>query len=287
MTSGWRIPLGIAPLLGATFFVHSELHAQPVAVRTFASAPSCTSCTIVLTELLQFQLPDSLSFSTSARAVRLPSGAFLVVGEGKGALNETPVPALLDASGRFVRIIARSGQGPGEITVGRSAVVGPGDSVWVFDGGPSRHVFSPDVRYVRRDQFPLGRSLLALNDGQFVLASARGNSATAGYPLHFIDRNGIVGRSFGIDNPTIDPRRLSADRDDVQSYLTRDVVDGAGGTFWVHGALRFLLEQYDYSGRLLYRGQHALDGWYKDASEKKPGMGAFKGAALARISHQT
>jgi hypothetical protein len=228
-------------------------------------------------------LPDSLTFSQSARLVRLAGLGYIVVGNGRGGLNETPLAALLDSAAQFVRLIGRQGQGPGEISVARLALAMPGDSVWIFDGSARKHVFTPDLQFAHRENFAPGSSLARLSGGKIVVAAVLRTAAQAGLPLHFVASNGTILQSFGVDEPEIDARRLAADGDDVQSFLAREIVPGYGGDFWVFSAPRFLFERFDSAGHLRFRGQHALDGWYRQASEAKPGMGAFKGAALTEI----
>ena len=52
--------------------------------------------------------------------------------------------------------------------------------------------------------------------------------------------------------------------------MYRSLTPGANNTFWVQNPTRFLLERYDYTGRLLAQGRHELSGWYKEASERRP-----------------
>jgi hypothetical protein len=266
MTSRFPAFPAIVWFLAATVTVGT---AQQTQSRTISSTPMCARCTISIEPVATLRLPtDSLSFDVGARLLRLANGGFLA-----SELTETHIPALFDASGTFVRLIARAGQGPSEIE--RSAqdplVVGHGDSVWIFADG-QRHVFTPDMRYVRKDVLNhVEGTPLALPNGTIVIAAVNVSPLGAGYPLHIINRTGDIVRSFGLDAPITDPRSQYAAR----SLFGREFTAGESGTFWVNRPTRgFLLEQYDVNGNLRARGTHALDGWYKEATEARYGSGS-------------
>jgi hypothetical protein len=83
-----------------------------------------------------------------------------------------------------------------------------------------------------------------------------------------------------VTDAAFDPRVLAARGDYPSAYFHRRLTSAAGSSFWVYNPTRFLLEQYDFSGRLLRQARHALDGWYKEASARDPGMGEFQGNRL-------
>ena len=260
-----------------------RLAAQVPTSPPITSTPSCASCSIAIRGSLTLTLPDSLSFSPTARVLRLPARrGYLIFGEATGGLNETPVPALLDTAGRFVRLIARVGDGPGEIRRVMTSVVSTGDSVWVI-GNRARNVFSPEINFVRRDPYPSARNVVVGSAGQDVISAFMGTPQQAGLPLHVVSRNGTILQSFGSNDVSIDPRRLEALGDDIQNALLRELMSSPDGTLWAFSTNRFVLEQYRFDGRLIYRAQRSLDGWYKEASERMPGMGEFKGVPVVQV----
>jgi hypothetical protein len=251
-------------------------HAQAVPLRDFSSTPTCATCRIVLDSGVILRLPhDSLSFGYTSRLAKLRDGSFL-----GWELNETRVPARFGADGAFGRIIARSGVGPGEMGSIWDIFVGRGDSIWVMDHGPwTWHVLTPDAGYVRREPLePEPSDMIHTPDGRVIAAAWITTPISAGLPLHLLDQSGTVLRSFGLDQ-ALTPQELRMDR----SLLSRRIARGAGNTFWAYSPTRFFLERYDTDGRLLARLRHAMDGWYRVASENQPGEGDFPGRPIGMV----
>jgi hypothetical protein len=249
----------------------SAAHSQAtIPLRTIASQPSCATCSIELDVVATLALPtDSLSFGIETRLTRLSNGTFVVWG-----LTETKSPVLFDASGRFSRVLAREGQGPGELGYVDLAVAGPADTLWVISRG-RKHVFTSGGRFVRAENVTQFEDVLWFAGGGAVIAALEGSSQATGYPLHVLDRAGSITRSFGVNRAELGPARLAATGDDSSSYLQRALTRGANETFWASSPRRFLLEQYDQTGRLINQGRHAVDGWYKDLSERRSAPRTF------------
>src|SRR5690606_9228281 len=119
-------------------------------------------------------------------------GRVLVIG-----LNETPSPALLDQRGNFVRLLSRSGAGPGEYQYPHKIVIAPHDTVWVIESAGRRHVYAPDMRWVRSEQFRSVGPMLVAPNGNMVVARRIPDAERAGYPLHLMRPDGQIIRSFG------------------------------------------------------------------------------------------
>jgi hypothetical protein len=139
------------------------------------------------------------------------------------------------------------------------------------------------MQFVRTDRARDATDLFAVGRDAHVIASTISTPAHAGFPLHLTNREGQVISSFGVDDPTLDPRKLEATGDLRQTFLDRQLVPGAAGTFWSYNPTRFLLQQYDFSGRLLAHARHGLDGWYAGATERKPSRGEHKGLQLMAV----
>jgi hypothetical protein len=265
------------------FLALSSARAQaPVPLRTISSLPSCSKCSIELDVVATLAPPvDSLSFGIQTKLTRLSNGTFVVWG-----LNETKSPVLFDPAGRFSRVLARRGQGPGELSSVDMVVAGPGDTIWVVAGG-RKNIFAPSGTFVRTQSLVQVDDLLWFTGGPTVIAAMNGSAERAGYPLHLLDGAGRITRSFGVDKADLDPRSFAATGDDASSYMSRFLTRGANRTFWVSSQTRFLLEQYDLTGRLLNQGRHALDGWYGDFSERAPGAGEFKGGSIGILQESS
>jgi hypothetical protein len=189
------------------------------------------------------------------------------------------VPALLSAAGEFITLVGRRGEAPGEIENAERAVVASHDSIWVIDGS-RKHVYTPDVRWVRTDRFRSIGDALVAPDGRIAFSRRISTPDRAGYPLHIMRPDGDIVRSFGVERPELDPRRLSAHGEDVATSMLRYIVPGGSDTFWTYNPNKFLLERYGFDGRLITRARHAMDGWYARASVTLPGLGEFKGTPL-------
>jgi hypothetical protein len=146
-------------------------------------------------------------------------------------------------------------------------------------------VFSPDAVFVRQDQI-LGRAgtdLLVASDGTVITAGEVGTREAAGYPLHIRTPSFSVRRSFGLRDPTLDPRQFAATGDERFLYLLRELAPADASSFWTYNPTRFLLERYGNDGNLLGRYRHALDGWYAESTRSKPSVGEFNGLALQGV----
>ena len=106
---------------------------------------------------------------------------------------------MYDSTGEVLRAFGRQGEGPGEFISVSQVVVGPYDSLFVFET-TKVSVLSPDAgEYVRRfwlDQVPMGRVRFAPDGTMYHVASAKREGR--GSVLH-LDRDGNLLGSFGGD----------------------------------------------------------------------------------------
>jgi hypothetical protein len=245
-----------------------------------SSTATCGRCRITFDTVAQISVPsDSLSLWLDSKILRLPSGQYLSI-----RLVETPSPALHDQKGNFIRLLSRQGTGPGEVSSLDESFValGAGDSVWVGDAR-KWHLFSPQLRYVRTENRHAAVGAIATPSGGLVMASMLSTPDRAGWPLHIVNSSGDIEKSFGIESPVLDPKALAAAGDYPGSYLFRHLVRQDDDTFWSYRASRFLLEQYDFRGRLLRNVVHLMDGWYGDAAEVPIGQVAPRGPGLSGV----
>jgi len=102
--------------------------------------------------------------------------------------------AVFDSIGGFLRVIGRSGDGPGEFRSISELLVAPGDSVWVKQ---SRRMTLLDADLAYADQWPMPMNATdwaLLPDGRMVFAGA--GQGRRAFRAHIVDRDGRVVESF-------------------------------------------------------------------------------------------
>jgi hypothetical protein len=196
--------------------------------------PSCEACSIRLDRVATLQGPEVPGEPITG--VRLPDGrlrvTFYPVGE---EIVE------FASSGKFSRILARSGKGPGEVSAARHLERIAGDTLLVFDAGRLQW-FDAGGTFVRALPFPLfAQNALYLGAGTLV-ANAQANSReTFGEPLHLIADYSRLVRSFGA------PAGLQFQPNLPYQILRSLTPDGSGG-FWAARPTAYTLENYDRTG---------------------------------------
>ena len=162
--------------------------------------------------------------------------------------------------GRLARVIGRAGQGPGEFERLRTLIPGPGDTLFAPDLGQGRiTMFGPDRALAGTLPMPFVLPDLVMPDGSFLVASQIGRSETIGYPMHVVDREGRVVRSFGTDEPQY--------RADLNHILTRKVAPGPDGTVWAMAPARYLLERWDPSTGERLQSTRIRSDWFRESIE--------------------
>lgn len=181
------------------------------------SDPVCRDCSVALAHVA--------TVGGSGGPSLLPVSNVAVDGRGRFFVAPTYAAgeiAMYDPRGRFVGHFGRTGEGPGEFAgFIHRLVVGPGDSIHVFEG--SRHsVVAPGLAsfaYVR--SLPVQPNYLAfLPNGRILVQQMVVGSGGVGLPFHEINAQGEIERSFGGDGPWdlskhytgIRPMRASGDR---------------------------------------------------------------------------
>lgn len=243
----------------------------------------------------------ALAFSMPAAAVagqdgdcescelRLREVARLGDRDGPGALHGIDGVVRVDARGRFVvarsggtellvfgpdsrfiQQIGRPGDGPGEFRRAASIVFGSGDSLYVFDNGQGRlSVFDPAFRLVRSTPVapvPSPR-IIALEDGQFVTALTVRTPERVGYPLHILDAEGTMSRSFGSLTREYGPG--------VQHSMSRALAAGAGGIVWAANNFRYEITAWDTTNRVRWGIERDV-AWFPPRVDRPPGSGGSR-----------
>lgn len=207
-----------------------------------ATQLSCTTCRIVVKPgvVLGNEDGEGIFDRIPSRALIGEKGhIFVAVRPGRSLAYE------FDSSGRFIRRIGRHGHGPGEYEEATGLLKGLNDSIVILDIRQLRRsVLSPAGKFVRSTPMPL-QSVLALQmrNGQQIVFSSSGSSEQVGRLFHVIDNVGSYVRSFG-DAP------MGAVMTDGQSRGLL-LAPSQGNTFWAHSYVRYVVQRWDQSGRLL------------------------------------
>lgn len=180
-------------VLGSTASAQST---QASAVTLLGEA-LCGVCAVRLTSAGKFGLADDDgALRGFVRLVsRSKDGRVLIANENGGA------PQVYDSTGRFFKMLGRSGSGPGEFRH-TSAMVPLNDGRWViFDDGLRRiNVFSAELRYLTSFSSPVRTYDAAQwRNDSIVVAANVATQAAFGMPLHTMRLGSDSLRSFAFD----------------------------------------------------------------------------------------
>lgn len=215
------------------------------------SIPSCQACAIVLI--------DSLALGT-AKDVNIPARVpgFLRDGHGKYYLTfegwSNQLVLAYDSLGAFAGVIGHYGQGPGEYRHTTKALLGPGDSLFVFEGNLIGHVFAPDGKYVRRADVAVGRPFAIASDrtGHILALKAESWPPTGG--AQQVIRNAPnAQRADSFEVFSVSTGRSFEVSSGKEKYSRADVLNsqaygGLDGTVWTMNSANYRLEQHDSRG---------------------------------------
>lgn len=166
---------------------------------------------------------------------RHPLGYRVLVPQG-GSGNE--VPMVYADDGSFIGPLGSHGDGPGAFLEPLFSRVGPGDSLWVFDGAGRASVFSPERVFAREITLPVAPwDAAILADGRLLVASA---ASGAPLPLLLLSADGTTIREIG-ESP---PGELLGNM--------RRIVVGPDQTIWTIAMLgSWRIEHWDTTGAAL------------------------------------
>jgi hypothetical protein len=160
------------------------------------------------------------------------------------------------SQGTWLRTLGRRGDGPGEFRQAWFLQMVPEDSLAVFDYGSGRlTVFTPDLQVARITPLRVPATRMALlPDGRIVVAALVMTRESAGLPLHLVDSQGRLERSFGADPPI-------QDASDFQQ-MSRKLAVGTGSTIWVAHLNHYAVEEWSVSGERLRRFERSVP-WFR------------------------
>ena len=146
-----------------------------------------------------------------------------------------------DAQGQFVRVVAGSGQGPGEVTRVADLQL-HADSLVIYEQDRLQ-VLAPTGEFVRSQRLPLPmvHRALPLTAALHVVNIGAFTPGTLGVPIHLLDGEEVE-KSFGADP--------SAPTDPVTPYLmVRALSRAPGGRFWTAPLTRYRVDEWDREGQ--------------------------------------
>jgi hypothetical protein len=215
---------------------------------------ACSSCVIHVDTLLQIRDPDGRGgLSTPSGIARTRDGNWLVTSfENPGQIS------VFSPTGRALRTVGRSGEGPGEYRSATLVTVGPADSVWVFDSQLMRvSVLDASLNYSRSYRV-VTRPVLDLTvfpDSRLLVSAEYRTGERAGFPLHVVEPDGRVTISLGTETP--------AYRSEEDTYLNRRSFWPADrSAVWTADIVRYRLQQWSLEGRKLKEINRNVD-WFR------------------------
>lgn len=223
-------------------------------------AGRCGGCSIsAIRGTTMGELEGPASFLGDPPARQDSRGRFYFAGNMAGGVQ------VFDSAGSYLRTIGRRGPGPGEFEIISAIAIDRADTVYVFDERYRRvTVISPDhemVRIAKVPAVPPSSSHAFLPDGKFVIGSMLLTREHVGYPLHVLDRDFAIERSFGADSGAF----LVKD----QLKYARAVTAGPDGEVWSAHLLDYVLEQWGRDGKKIREIRPEVD-WFPPSSPQRP-----------------
>ncbi|HYV98025.1 MAG TPA: 6-bladed beta-propeller [Gemmatimonadaceae bacterium] len=231
--------------------VHSGVAQTPTLV---PAKPTCPACRIALQESIALGEADGIGMLEADRnIVQRDSRGNFYVNDGVA-----PYYWVFDQRGQPLKRVGGRGSGPGEFQKITALAIGTNDSVYAFDFRLSRmSVLTSQGQFVRSVPTEYRPDLFehAVLGSRVVLNANIRTPDRVGLPVHLLDRNGRILRSFG---------SVEGDyRPDV-AYADRRVLAAAGpDAVWSGRSNRYLVERWDTAGRLLQSLEREPE-WFRE-----------------------
>lgn len=220
----------------ALLLCSAPLGAQAPSARVIGNQAACPTCRIERSNSVVLR-----DVPRGDELVQPPSGVVTGSGDLLYELRDDAV-FVYRRDGRFVRRLARSGSGPGEIRWPAELWSLPGDSMLVIDLGNQRAlVFAPTGAVVRQLAFPhrLRHGIVVRWPDRVIMSGPVAAPSGAGRALHelsFAGRSATIVRSFGPTEAASPARDLA-----LQHVFTRAGPDA----WWSMAPGRYELSRWD------------------------------------------
>lgn len=259
----------------------------PVAAQSthrVADAVACLSCRIELSPALDVgatEGPGMIDWRGGQALAALDS-------EGRIYLrgNFSTHVHVYDAEGRYLTTLGREGEGPGEFEGINGFVVGPADSLFVFDALLMRlSVFSPQLDFVRSAVLqvqPSGYEPISVpwDANHFYMTSHMRTAELIGWPIHSISRNGVRAESFGSDSGAYFPSQ-------PHSGL-RIIADAGANSLWSGRLAHYTIQRFAPGGKAPIEEIQRDAAWFPEpsAEDLETDHGAKRPPPLMQAMHQ-
>ena len=232
-----------------TAFIAAQPRISPASRVTIPAESECPRCSITVTRRLavgDLRGPGLLEHTTK---VAVDSrGRIYVPSRSAGAVR------VFDSTGRFVALIGRPGDGPGEFRDPGPVIVGSRDTLLILDRSRTRiSSFSPSYSHIASNPAPFMLGQLIRMERRSVAVVLDRSASVLGYPLVLLDREASVVRPFGTASPVADPRR--------PYDLYRTIANAGQGRIWSAWSNRYVVEQWDTAGKWLQQLERRTD-WF-------------------------
>ena len=221
--------------------------------RTELAGPECAACEIVAVPLV------TLGEAEGPGMLEAPYNHVRTDRQGRFFVSGGPSPffAVFDSSGKATHRIGRSGEGPGEFFWITEVAIDRADSVFAFDSARRLvSVFAPNLEFVRSFRFGFRQDGPALFVGTSLLVNTGIHTDDrVGLPLHVLDRDGSISRSFG----SLTGGVYRADMQDIID--SRQLAYADTDSFWAAHINQYLIERWTLDGRLL-EALHREPPWF-------------------------
>ncbi|WP_420462834.1 6-bladed beta-propeller [Candidatus Palauibacter sp.] len=229
---------GLSIALAAASLVQGATPASGQDFVTIESDAACASCGLSLTHMVTLGSLDDPSVGFTKSVAIESSGRILVLGH-----EVTPHELMVfDPEGAFVRVIGRDGEGPGEFSFVMTGALTTGDSLHLFDDDLLREtVLTPTFDVARTLRLPVRvRETVFLDDGRIVVQSSMATPDLVGHPLHLLDRERNIVKSFGSADQVIRP--------DMSIYRLRRIEKADESSVWSAFVNQYVIENWSIDG---------------------------------------
>jgi hypothetical protein len=245
--------VAVAALVAATALVWPSVSSAQ-ARAAIDSTPACPSCQIALQLAATLTGPEVLGEPKSM--VRMQDGRFIVA--------FYPMASEVfefDATGKFTRLFARTGRGPGEVTRASAIHRTDSDTILIFDSGRVLR-FNPAGEFVNAVQFPAWvERVIDSGSGSLVINGRYPVRDAVEQPLHEVDRAWRITSSFGaIEGVPLRP--------DLPYQAHRLITPDGSGGFWAVRRTAYELQRWTSSGELVQTWIRDAD-WFAPYEERR------------------
>jgi len=216
----------------------------------------CGECRVTLRPVVTLGDADGPGMLESeySHARRDSRGRYYVWASG------SPYFWVFGADGRVIRRVGARGGGPGEFRSVSGILIGTADSTYAFDESERRlSVFSPEYALVRTARLDLDTGFRSVFLGGGIVVNSMVRTAERiGYPLHLLDLEGRILRSFGSTS--------GAYRPDMRDALEVRELSADGSRVWSSWINQYVVERWDTTGNLdlvLERNVDWFSAWWR------------------------